>query len=190
MEYEILKDVTPFTLTLKKDDTTRHQVIYASQLYGTFFAVAAKLKIETGILSEIDLTLVNYKGLYNIGLLDLTKPSFDVDINGHATLKLHLSAMTGTHGNGKSVSVDGKNTPISKLSSMTVSRKLHPFGDNAEITDHLFDNFFDSEFYERDGAAILKKEHMDDMKQKTDDSFMGIESSKTGKCMKSTVIFI
>ncbi len=160
-----LSNNTPFYLKVDKSDFSTHQIIYASELYGTFFSVAAKLlenPDKKGELSSMELYLVNYKGILNIGMLELTKTSFVIDKKG-AILTLHLGALqNGTHGPGNSITVDCKNIPISSLKSMVVTRELHSFMNHQDPKNHLNDDVFDEEFFERDGVVIIKRDRLDD----------------------------
>ena len=175
--------ITPFYLMGDKNDFSTHQIIYASQLYGTFFAVAAKLnKHKTkGQLTTMDLTLVNYKGLLNIGLLKETEFKYDATTKS-ATLTLHLSAFKGVHGNGKALQIGCENTPLGPLVSMQVTRDLKTFMKHTDMTKHLLDDCFDEEFYERDGAKMRKKTRMDDS--------VGIQGGPNSVCKTSFVKFV
>lgn len=160
-----LSNNNPFYLKMDKSDFNTHQIIYASQLYGTFFAVAAKLiknpKNEDE-LSSMELSLVNYKGLLNIGMLDETMSSFQPNDNSYL-LTLHLGALQkGKHGPGNIMKVDCKNTAISSLKSMVVTRELHSFMNHKDPENHLLDDVFDDEFFERDGVVIRKRDRLDD----------------------------
>jgi hypothetical protein len=192
MSLEFSQSITPFHLNVVKTDFTSHQVIYASQLYGTFFAIAARLnKDSTGNkLASMDLTLVNYKGLYNIGMLDETRTSFDS--NGNTPkLTVHLSAFAGTHGNGKSIPVDCNHIPLSTLTKMEVNRQLHSFySGGSPISKHLEDNCFDSEFYERDGSAIRAKTRMDDLLDAHFLTSYKPDSSSSGVCKNASINFV
>jgi len=189
MALEILTKISPFALHVVKKSTK----IYASQLYETFFAVGAKLNLENGDteLASMDLTLVNYKGLYNLGMSDLTKISFSSD-GKLARLKLHLSAFTGIHGNDKVLKLNFSNKDLSKLETMNVTRKLHSFSNhsNADMTNHLYDNCFDNEFYERDGAAIVERVRMDDKIEEYNKNKVGPKADVGGVCRTSTIVFV
>lgn len=196
----VLTEVTPFKLNVVKASTEYSQLIYASQLYGTFFAVGVKLNLVNNDkeLASIDLTLVNYKGLYNLGMSDLTKISFSPD-GKSALLTLHLSAFSGIHGNGKTLNLICKDSNLNKLKSMDVVRQLHTFSNHpdSQMVNHLNDRFFDSEFYERDGAAIFKRNRMDDRviefgKEVKDEygKILKPHADIGGVCRASSIVFV
>jgi len=195
MEYEKHKNITPITLSIDRKEEKRNQLIYASQLYGTFFAVSAQLQInKEGKLTGMKLALINYKGLFNLGILDLTS-KFKIDSAGKASLKLHLSAFRGTHGNGKSISVNCEPFLVKNLSELEVTRELHSFAEYQDgvLGEHLDDRCFDNEFYERDGAAIYRRDRMDDGTAKIVAKDVGKhtpDSNKTGECMTSNCQFV
>lgn len=190
-------------LSVKKMDEEENQLIYCSQLYGTFFAVSAKLKLTANKknLESMDISLINYKGLYNIGILDITRTSWKYN-NGKAELVLHLRANYGLHGFGRNLTIDCKNTPLIDLEQLTVSRHLHrifpkphPHG---HIKDHLYEDFFDNEFYRRDGYAIgerpiripneIEEENNEANKEKFD--FTGVKTTDGGRCETTVSRFV
>ncbi|MEA1785966.1 hypothetical protein U1E44_07685 [Arenibacter sp. GZD96] len=111
----------------------------------------------------MELDLINYKGLFNLGILaEETKAAWcEPDSKGQALLTLHLKAANGLHSFKKdsTLIINCKKTPIDQLNEMIVSRELHPIYemDQANYEEILRANLFDSEFYERDGVAVLKK---------------------------------
>ena len=146
-------------------DSDKHQLLYSSQLYGTFFAVSGKFILceKKENLVSIELHLINYKGLYNIGLLDETKVDFKPISGGTLfELKLHLKALEGVHGHHKHLTIDNLNVPLESISGIDVTRKLHSFVESGPVSDHLNAAYFDAEYYERDGLIIRQKEHLDD----------------------------
>ena len=194
--YELHPKFTPIILNIQKTNTDDHQLIYASQLYGTFFTVSACLKInEKNELTGMLLTLVNYKGLLNIGILPETK-KFQINGQGHAILELHLSALYGRHGSDRRVEVTCEPYSIAKLKDLKVTRKLWSFAnyEDGDLTSHLDDEHFDSEFYERDGSAIFKKHRMDIVSQgkptNIDDGKIDVMTSPTGQCKNTFAKFI
>ena len=82
------------------------QFIYASQLYNTFFIVCARFLLDSNeeILQSIEIKLLNYKGLLNLGLLQSTKDNLkrDTKIIGGLNLTLDIQAMSGVHGHHNS----------------------------------------------------------------------------------------
>ena len=83
-------------LVLDAKNEQDYQLIYPSQLYGTFFTVSAKITLSKSKkkVTGIDISLVNYKGMYNIGLENSTKNNFSFE-NGTGILNLDLKAYSG-----------------------------------------------------------------------------------------------
>ncbi len=159
MEREIICNIN-------KGNRTDMQVIYCSQLYGTFFSVSAILNVEQNenneeVLSSMELFLLNYKGHFNIGILKEETVNTLRCKGTHMTLCLHLKANEQMHGLHNGVVVPC-NVKLSDLEGLTVNRKLHPIHENLEKRgDHLKQRVFDDEFYRRDGTAIRAREIVD-----------------------------
>lgn len=170
MDSKSKTDLIEITCNLRKDDPSTNQLIYCSQLYGTFFCVGAKLNVKKNKLLNMELRLLNFKGLYNIGILDQTKFSFEKHGEDYL-LTLHLKANSQTHGNNKPVMVDCKEVDISNNPSLFVTRFLHPLYEGDE---QLEQGLFDSEFYVRDGAYVntndmMKSENESENNESPDD---------------------
>lgn len=153
-------------------DTTNKQVIYASQLYGTFFSVSAILKIReetTGekYLDSVDLYLLNYKGNLNIGILrQETIDDFECD-GVDMKITLHLKANINSHGlhPSKCTSIPCANFKVDDLETLLTTRELHRMNDNiADVYQNLEHGVFDSEYFRRDGIAIENQADVDDVK--------------------------
>ncbi|APQ18029.1 hypothetical protein [Maribacter hydrothermalis] len=164
----------------------RDQLVYASQLYGTFFAVSACLKLSQDgkYLNSMTLSLINYKGLLNIGMLDETKTSWKFEAKtGMGSIVLFLKAMEGSHGHSKSIEVDCKNVELKNFKNLLVSRKLRPFGEHpTSKTAHLNESCFDEEFYDRDGAVIGESERLDDAKITIENNNKASFTTNSGRC--------
>jgi hypothetical protein len=169
-------------------NSDENQLIYASQLYGTLFAVSGKFKLseDKQKLIEIEFKLINYKGTLNLGILSITNSDLvkDTKVDGRYILTLQLKAMDGVHGHNKSIKLTNLDIDINLFKQLLVTRRLHRFGPINDITSHLDDMVFDSEFFERDGAVIREKNiHMDDATiTHEDESFVDILTTKSGKC--------
>jgi hypothetical protein len=169
-------------------DSNENQLIYASQLYGTLFAVSGKFTLspDKQKLKAIEFKLINYKGTLNLGLLSITRSDLipDVTVEGRFNLTLQLKAMHGVHGHNKSLSLNDLDIDTNSFKQLLVTRRLHRFGPIENITEHLNDMVFDTEFFERDGAVIKEKNiHMDDAPIiKDDDSAVDLMTTKSGKC--------
>jgi hypothetical protein len=151
------------TTNINLGDPTAHQFIYASQLYQTFFAVSATMTIEDNdkkepCLKRMRLSLINFKGHLNLGLLEGTKSSWYCNPNTKgAMLTLHLQPTKGEHGPiaGKYMDVDCKMTPLSHLKYFIVNRNLKRYSDKTGL-EMLTEGVFDNEFYKRDGLRCIK----------------------------------
>ena len=149
-------------LNVLKNNTKDFQLIYVSQLYGAFFAVGGKLIVSEGTLIDIELTLNNYKGLYNLGIKKETDLEWSMD-GDMGCFKLHLQV-----DNGKSTDClttkrkVGIKTPlpIKNINHLLVDRVLYPITHSKPV-DHLHENLFDSEFYVRNGSFIGKLPRLD-----------------------------
>ena len=183
METREIENFKEISLNANLTNSSGHQLIYASQLYGTFFGVAARFIVEGKMLKEMELSLINYKGIYNLGLIQKTEDSWACDNGIDGKLCLHIRATGGLHGHLPNQSMTVKcETKLEKLQKMMVSRELYPIYDNipSDYETHLHQPMFDSEFYERDGIAIRKRERLD--------TSIGINTS--GKCKNSLVYFL
>lgn len=140
-----------------------YQIVYASQLYGTFFTVGAKLKVEGDAITEIHLALNNYKGLYNIGMLAATRNTFFKEGN-QALITLYLSADNGKNSDELYRLLE-MNLPnpvaISEIDELNFTRELQSFTNPSSPELHLDEGMFDSEFYVRNGKYIAAIQRMD-----------------------------
>ncbi|CAG2534724.1 MULTISPECIES: hypothetical protein [Maribacter] len=171
------------TVDLSEHSKDKYQLVYASQLYGTFFAVGAKFNVLNDQLKSMELAIINYKGNYNLGLLPQTKDTWNCDNKIDANLCLHLKANGGLHGHKPNQSIVVEcNTDISSLKKMIVGRSLSPIYEDVPTNyeEHLHQPLFDSEFYERDGIAIRKRERLDN----------SLGPQTIGKCQNSFVYFV
>lgn len=159
-------DNPKIVLNLRLEDANRYQLVYASQLYGTFFSVFAKLTIKNDTLKTIQLSLVNYKGQVNLGLLPDTSGTWGPGEEG-LEFTLHLKGNAGKHqyNDKEEIIVDCKNTPISDLDDgLVVRRLLLPmYEQSADLTKQLSKGIFDTEFFQRDGAFVTNRYHLDDL---------------------------
>lgn len=162
MNYEESKNLTSLLVNLNKNDTTNHQLVYASQLYGTFFAVGAKLSVEGNNLTGIELALNNYKGLYNVGLMTTTRNTWHIE-DRTGVIVLHLKADNGQNTDQLTRKLKmhlPSDISFTSLDYLFVTRELHPMS-NKSLVEHLDENIFDSEFYTRNGSFIAPIERLD-----------------------------
>lgn len=145
---------------LSHKSNNRYQLLYNSQLYGTFFSIYGKFTVnESGILSHVAIKLVNYKGLINIGIKKFHPPKIEeVDLSeelnlvGFEKLSLHLVVEVEGFSNkfsddcGCDLAVDTTNEDF----YVVLSRHLQPMDDDA-----LDNRLFDEEFYYRDGLRTI-----------------------------------
>ena len=151
-------------LSANIDFTNRdeYQAIYDSQLYGTFFAIYAKLTINnlgTGeyTLQKAELFLLNYKGNLDLGIVQAefkiaeTPPPNKKVVGG--IFKIEVQAKYTNPTTPILDNVIKKTFKIyNKKSFLFVDRRLkrlHP--QNATNGIALKDGIFDSEFYYREG---------------------------------------
>ncbi len=135
--------------TFIKKDTGRWQGIYASQNYGTFYTVYAKLDLENNMAKGMHLYIVNYKGIIDIGFNDAsTTIATDDALNLDKVLIVEfgiigLSNLSESYLNFSNP-IDSNN-----IDTIVFERLLHPlFGLNKAWNQHVFD----TEFYFRNGT--------------------------------------
>ncbi len=172
------------TLNVVKNNTNDFQLIYASQLYGSFFAVGGKLIVENKSLVDIELTLNNYKGLYNIGIL--LNADLDWDIKGKTgNFNLHLQVDNGKNAENlttkRKVGIK-KPIALNKIDSLLVDRVLYPLS-QSKPARHLHENLFDNEFYVRNGSYIGKIPRLDDYIPEANNHILG--GSPLSNCMRT-----
>ncbi|MGH1388294.1 hypothetical protein [Kordia sp.] len=164
------------TISLKEEDEERMQLVYASQLYQTFFAVFASFDIDRTDpnllkLKGVYLELINYKGIINLGIVGILDPIF---IDNGIEIKLKIKAL---HESGvlkyykfTSPKIIKNNTD----SQINFARVLEPIANN-HITGTNENHIFDSEFFERDGLFNRKKIRR--LEEEDDDDFEAINQN-------------
>ncbi|MDT0538859.1 hypothetical protein [Croceitalea sp. P059] len=176
-------------LVLDAKNEQDYQLIYPSQLYGTFFTVSAKITLSKSKkkVTGIDISLVNYKGMYNIGLENSTKNNFSFE-NGTGILTLDLKAYSGIDDksltNGISLILK-EEIPLQKFHRIFTTRKLKSFSKSGTIVGHLDEGLFDSEFYVRNGKYIAAINRLDDKLPNTPPADFNIKAGDM--CMTSTI---
>ncbi len=159
-------------------DDQNHQLVYTSQVYGTFFSVYAKFNLDPNqstysnqvsgksvfYVESIDFEVINYKGLINIGLVDVILPSHYMnEVNqtlteeNQDTIKVFNLVMRGMGGLNERGSINGiPKTSLKKELGMEITsddlmyfkrtlKRLHH--DDREVGNGIFDE----EFYYREG---------------------------------------
>lgn len=174
-----LELITSVDLAYKSvNESPVYHFVYASQLYGTLFAVYANFSGSNNgssfAVNTITLRLLNYKGVINIGFtgdVHVQNNTIDFGVIGASTNEeLVVNLPTPM------LVAQGGQSPL------TFNRILHPLAgfnafqsnpvgalQNAPPTTTLFD----SEFYERDGVDFFKSEVREGM--------LGHHAPATGK---------
>ena len=150
-----------FVNTISLRDNDNFQQIYASQLYGTHFCVYGKFHAnfvsDKVLLDRVDLKLINYKGLYDIGIVeDKTKAFQGTIIDFEDAIGVDL-CVRGLVDNPKPyITINFDDYDITKIKNFDVFRTLLPLHDlNASGEKIALKNgLFDSEFFLRDGLAV------------------------------------
>jgi hypothetical protein len=130
-----------------------NQFVYASQLYGTFFAVygvfkTSKVTDDKRKIDNIILNIINYKGFVNVGLV---KADFDKNNN---TIELHVRGMVDPK-NHIQVNFQGVNVELERGEEFKLYRHLDRL--SAAKADVDKDYVFDGEFYNRDGLTMYPR---------------------------------
>lgn len=150
------------TIKCNPDLKDTWQMVYASQLYGTFFAVYAKIVAnkDEKCMNSIDLKLINYKGPINLGIHEATynvkrkKISIIDHMNGNSltinvlSVTLWIRALTEQDGCEKPITIEQSINEDETY--LEINRKLLPLSENGNC---VVDGVFDSEFYYRDGLS-------------------------------------
>lgn len=164
-------------------DHKNHQLIYTSQVYGTFFSVYAKFNIDEDQstinsdldtkssfwVKSIDFEVINYKGLINIGLADVILPVHYMDevnetLNQESqnTIKVFNLVMRGMGGFNQEGTTDGLlKTSISKDLEMEIKSDDTMYFKRTMKRLHedgreVGNGIFDEEFYYREGIPPFK----------------------------------
>ncbi|WP_299684209.1 hypothetical protein [uncultured Dokdonia sp.] len=140
-------DFSQLSGTFILNDNGRYQAIYGSQNYQTYYTIYANFTFENDILQTIDLELINYKGIINMGFLNPNGGDIAVNLSEDVlVLDMPIKGMTGhTH---TQIDVSSKNINISNINNINVFRLLHPLFSHSR---HMENNIFDSEFFYRNG---------------------------------------
>jgi len=126
----------------------RKQFLYASQNYGTLYAVYAQFEITNNILNKVNLYLENYKGLINIGFKEADITAYQID-NPFEKRKLSLILPVQGLKSTKHASIDlsTHNISINDVDDIEAKRMLYKLVSNEKFSGQVFD----SEFHYRGG---------------------------------------
>lgn len=169
------------TISLKKEDQKRMQLVYASQLYGTFFTVFGSFDLEYHndkpvLLKGVCLRLINYKGQINLGLVSVTmdpvleeidkqENSKSNEVEKELTIHFRVQALQNNDVLKYFRFTEPMN--IEGLKNLVFQRELLPIH-NVDKMSAVHSGVFDSEFFDRDGLFTRKntlrmdEETMDD----------------------------
>ncbi len=154
------------TIVLK--DNHGLQEVYSSQNYGTFYSLY--MSFESSVdsadpdkitLTNVKFTLVNYKGIINLGIVDVEDEEKGDD--GLLEFKVRVRAMERRrefhlreNGESKAITIDKK-----EIGTVKISRELQRMTEfDAELgPDHPDNPVFDEEFYYRDGLLFSPTEN-------------------------------
>ncbi|MFC7358400.1 hypothetical protein ACFQO1_11930 [Jejudonia soesokkakensis] len=153
-------------------DNTNYQAIYASQLYGTFFSVFAKLKTRESetencyFLEEVHLHLNVYKGIVDLGITKAEfmayrnkKDSDETGIEEGGVIVLEIQAMYNSTPDNLIVKKIDRDHKFNKETSYFMVdrrlKKMHQSGDSTDVSESLKDGIFDTEFNYREGPITI-----------------------------------
>lgn len=162
--------MTSMVASIEVKNSKDYQLVYASQLYGTFFVIGARLVLSGEDLIGIELALNNYKGLYNIGILKDAQSIFERE-GEKALITLHLQVDNGKNSDKlvRKVTLNLEDKiPVADLKELHFTRELHSLTQTTKLEKHLDEAIFDSEFYDRNGKYIASKERLDTKLPKPD----------------------
>lgn len=131
-----------------------YQAVFASQSYGTFFTIYACFSTEEDkenyYIKKIDLKLINYKGMINLGIANATfKPVFSAN-NKSIGADITLDIKAFEKENFTLAGVESSHPFPKSESFLNISRKLLPISQNGTLNNGVFDE----EFYFRDGVVL------------------------------------
>ncbi|WP_160111952.1 hypothetical protein [Aquimarina sp. AU58] len=170
-------------ISLTPEDNNRFQSIYASQSYGTFYAVFARFTVHDIItsdhqvvpnkklLEQIELKLVNYKGNINMAFAkksEIDEDSLEKTTSGNEIktflLKINIKGAVGDNiglidvlyfEEPLIIENDTYFTVIREL--LTLSGKTKEEFNKPEENSPFVNHIFDEEFYLRDGENMERK---------------------------------
>ncbi len=147
------------TLSFDFSNKNHFQLVYTSQLYETFFGIFARFQTSKSTknhetsLEGVELFLINYKGIINLGIIGISNP---IKNDNDGSINFHLKIKAFEADSIIKKFVFDKTETITNNSKLIFNRTLEQFAND----DLGVSNFaFDTEFYDRDGLTLLKKEY-------------------------------
>lgn len=134
----------------------RNQFIYGSNSYGTAYSVYAKFNVEKEtpdtVEVKIELTLLNYKGIINLGFDKEVDFKYDKDKN-ELTFFITVKGLANNKVSKPEKTIVLKRNSMLKIVAV---RNLLPLNSientkNPTVSDCYHEEVFDNEFYYRDG---------------------------------------
>lgn len=142
-----------YSSSIKIQDSSRMQFLYASQNYGSFYCVFSRFHIENNKLKTIDFEIINYKGMLNMGFLGNASSDseiFTCKLGQTLLIGLPLKASSG-HNKTEIHShnfCSNNEISIDDITHVFVFRGLLPM----DLAREQFHNHFDNEFFYREGS--------------------------------------
>lgn len=145
------------TIVLSEGRSNDFQLVFASQVYGTFFGIYAKLDFtrQSGRLklNKITFRMINYKGQINIGIDKVDPPLRDPEDTKKLNVNFHLKGYMPALQDYECDFTEDE-IYLEDGSEITFKRTMHEF---VERPDDIFAvGTFDDEFYFRDGLFPIE----------------------------------
>ncbi len=136
------------------ESNSGNQMIYATQLYGSFFSIYGEFKSKVNNkhyeINDLLLTIVMYKGLLNIGISKAELKSngngldLIIEVQAAPNFDIKLPVKVSIHPDCKCPIKGGT------LKIVRVVKKIHDRPVN-KVNHYVVENIFDDEFYYREG---------------------------------------
>jgi len=183
-------------------DNTNFQPIYVSQLYGTFFGVFARIDADTShkdhvLLKEMELHLINYKGIIDLGITRakfhpnyLTDNTTGVKEDYGGFIQIEVKAMHDSTPKELEVCNINKSHkfPIGEP-CLNIERRVAKMHKNSALANGVFD----SEFYYREGEINIDTNYQGSTRVTAPDIWdnnLGNSSGLVGHCPRSVLTVI
>ncbi|WP_299837164.1 hypothetical protein [uncultured Tenacibaculum sp.] len=173
------------------NDNERYQAILASQNYGTFYVIYAKINFKkreingekVDVLDNIDLKLFNYKGLINLGFLDHegrgVKITFDKE-KGKLKLRVKIKGLQADDRTVKVYGDDEEPIKYQDIKQIYVDRKLLRLTES----DREYRGVYDTEYFYRSGEDFHERRRS----RGTDPHPPTEDKAFNGNCEESTLM--